>query len=191
MSPCRRPVMRMRSEAGTVDSAIPTTARETGVVAHEGSGARSALNIPPNSTTAVKPEPVSTWASTSMGMFDMSFGLVPGNIDRLRCLHCRMRRHIQPKTLGRRSSAECVPRVQDQGRQLNIRKHALRRLTPGDFSSAWTRTISSCGRRTGCSTNKQGSNWMRIVSTPGDISWEIKHLISRDHPPTASAWGRT
>jgi hypothetical protein len=67
--------MRMRSEAGTVDSAIPTTARETGVVAQEGSGERSALNIPPNSTTAVIPEPVSTWASISIGMFDMGFGL--------------------------------------------------------------------------------------------------------------------
>ncbi len=72
MSPVRRPTSRIKNEAGTVDNATPTTAIETGAVAQEGSGASTPLRSPPNSTTAVRPEPVSTCARTSTATFGIS-----------------------------------------------------------------------------------------------------------------------
>jgi hypothetical protein len=74
MSPTRRPTIRISNDAGTVDSAMPTIAIETGSVAHEALGESFALKIPPNKTTAVSPEPVSTWAAKRMRTFDMDTG---------------------------------------------------------------------------------------------------------------------
>jgi hypothetical protein len=59
----------MNSDAGTVESAVPTTIEVIGSVAHKGVGARLAPNSPPTNATKEAPEDASAWLKVKITTF--------------------------------------------------------------------------------------------------------------------------